>query len=92
MDPNHNHLRQLITGAVNLISRKPRCYFYVFCSAHFSINRAATQNNNVDVFIENSGGHYGVVSVINGLATWDMESTPNNPQIGTTTPWNSYET
>lgn len=41
-------------------------------------------NNNVDVFIENSGGQYywGAYTSINGAVYHDRESAPSNPQIG----------
>ena len=46
--------------------------------------QSSNSNNNVDVFIENSGGQYywGTYSSINGAVYHDRESSPSNPQAG----------
>ena len=46
--------------------------------------QSSNSNNNVDVFIENSGGQYywGTYSSINGVVYHDRESSPSNPQVG----------
>jgi hypothetical protein len=46
--------------------------------------QSTSSNNNVDVFVENSGGQYywGVYSSINGATYNDRESTPSNPSTG----------
>ena len=46
--------------------------------------QSSNSNNNVDVYIQNSGGQYywGTYTSINGAVYHDRESTPSNPQVG----------
>ncbi len=47
--------------------------------------QSSNSQNTVDPFIYNSNGQYywGTISIINGAAYWDRESSPSNPKVGT---------